>query len=124
MDIARSQPASSHAWGPSVGGRSTRPRPQMRALSSSSPRRLIELGCAGVMLTRTRWVMAGGAAALVITRVVAVYGSPTADADPEQRGLVIDAEAANRARAERVAPTAAPAAPAAPTASATPTASA
>jgi len=60
------------------------------------------------MRTRTKWVVAGGAAALVITPVVAVYGSPTADAGPEQRGLVIDAEAANRARAERVTPTASP----------------
>ncbi len=60
------------------------------------------------MRTRTKWVVAGGAAALVIMPVVAVYGSPTADAGPEQRGLVIDAEAANRARAERVTPTASP----------------
>ena len=60
------------------------------------------------MRTRTKWVVAGGAAALVITPVVAVYGSPTADAGPEQRGLVIDAEAANRARADRVTPTASP----------------
>jgi hypothetical protein len=73
------------------------------------------------MLTRTKWVVAGGAAALVITPVMAVYASPTADAGPEQRGLVIDAEAANRARAERVAPTAAPTTP---TVSATPTATA
>jgi hypothetical protein len=76
------------------------------------------------MLTRTKWVVAGGAAALVITPVVAVYASPTADAGPEQRGLVIDAEAANRARAERVAPTAAPTVSAVPTVSATPTATA
>ena len=60
------------------------------------------------MRTRTKWVVAGGAAALVITPVIAVYGSPTADAGPEQRGLVVDAEAANRARAERVTPTASP----------------
>jgi hypothetical protein len=60
------------------------------------------------MRTTTKWVVAGGAAALVITPVVAVYGSPTADAGPEQRGLVIDAEAANRARADRVTPTASP----------------
>ena len=60
------------------------------------------------MRTRTKWVVAGGAAALVITPVIAVYGSPTADAGPEQRGLVIDAEAANRARADRVTPTASP----------------
>jgi len=60
------------------------------------------------MRTRTKWVVAGGAAALVITPVVAVYGSPTADSGPEQRGLVIDAEAANRARADRVSPTASP----------------
>jgi hypothetical protein len=79
------------------------------------------------MLTRTKWVVAGGAAALVITPVVAVYASPTADAGPEQWGLVIDAEAANRARAERVAPTAAPNTPTVsttPTVSATPTATA
>ena len=60
------------------------------------------------MRTRTKWVVAGGAAALVITPVIAVYGSPTADAGPEQRGLVIDAEAANRARVDRVTPTASP----------------
>jgi hypothetical protein len=65
------------------------------------------------MRTRTKWVVAGGAAALVITPVIAVYGSPTAGAGPEQRGLVIDAEAANRARADRVTP---------PTASPTPSA--
>ena len=60
------------------------------------------------MRTRTKWVVAGGAAALVITPVVAVYGSPTVDAGPEQRGLVIDAEAANRARVDRVTPSASP----------------
>jgi len=60
------------------------------------------------MRKRTKWVIAGGAAALVITPVVAVYGSPTTEAGPEQRGLVIDAEAANRARAERVTPTPSP----------------
>ena len=60
------------------------------------------------MRSRTKWVIAGGAAALVITPVVAVYGSPTTEAGPEQRGLVIDAEAANRARAERVTPTPTP----------------
>ena len=60
------------------------------------------------MRSRTKWVIAGGAAALVITPVVAVYGSPTTEAGPEQRGLVIDAEAANRARADRVTPTASP----------------
>ena len=60
------------------------------------------------MRTRTKWVVAGGAAALVITPVVAVYASPTTDAGPEQRGLVIDAESANRARADRATPTASP----------------
>ena len=60
------------------------------------------------MRSRTKWVIVGGAAALVITPVVAVYGSPTTEAGPEQRGLVVDAEAANRARAERVTPTPTP----------------
>jgi hypothetical protein len=60
------------------------------------------------MRTRTKWVVAGGAAALVITPVAAVYGSPTADAGPEQRGLVIDAQAANRARTDRMTPSASP----------------
>ncbi|HEY5787183.1 MAG TPA: hypothetical protein VIT65_20645 [Microlunatus sp.] len=60
------------------------------------------------MRSRTKWIVAGGAAALVITPVVAVYGSPTMVDGPEQRGLVIDAEAANRARVERVTTTASP----------------
>ena len=57
------------------------------------------------MRNRTKWIVAGGAAALVITPVAAVYGSPTTAANPDQRGLVVDAEAANRARAARVTPT-------------------
>jgi hypothetical protein len=57
------------------------------------------------MRSRTKWVVAGGAAALVISPVLAVYGSPTTNSGPEQRGLVIDAEAANRARSERLNPT-------------------
>ena len=57
------------------------------------------------MRTRTKWIVAGGAAALVITPVVAVYGSPSMDGDLEQRGLVIDGEAANQARAARATPT-------------------
>ena len=57
------------------------------------------------MRTRTKWIVAGGAAALVITPVVAVYGSPSMDGDLEQRGLVIDGEAANQARAARTTPT-------------------
>lgn len=57
------------------------------------------------MRTRTKWIVAGGAAALAITPVVAVYGSPSMTGDLEQRGLVIDGEAANRARAARTNPT-------------------
>jgi hypothetical protein len=64
------------------------------------------------MRTRTKWIVAGGAAALVITPVAAVYGSPTIDGELEQRGLVVDAEAANRARATRLTPTPAATAPA------------
>lgn len=57
------------------------------------------------MRTRTKWIVAGGAAALVITPVAAVYGSPTLETDLEHSGLVVDAEAANRARAARATPT-------------------
>jgi hypothetical protein len=57
------------------------------------------------MRTRTKWIVAGGAAALAITPVVAVYGSPSMTGDLEQRGLVIDGEAANQARAARTNPT-------------------
>jgi hypothetical protein len=57
------------------------------------------------MRTRTKWIVAGGAAALVITPVAAVYGSPTPDAELEQSGLVVDAEAANRAKLARTTPT-------------------
>lgn len=57
------------------------------------------------MRTRTKWIVAGGAAALVISPVAAVYGSPTLDAELEHRGLVVDAEAANRAKAARGTPT-------------------
>jgi hypothetical protein len=60
------------------------------------------------MRTRRKWIVAGGAAALVMTPVVAVLGSPTMDADLEQHGLVVDAEAANRARVERATPTGTP----------------
>lgn len=63
------------------------------------------------MRTRTKWIVAGGAAALVITPVAAVYGSPTIDGELEQSGLVVDAEAANRARAARVTPSPAANAP-------------
>lgn len=64
------------------------------------------------MRTRTKWIVAGGAAALVITPVAAVYGSPTLETELEQGGLMVDAEAANRARAARVTPTPAASAPA------------
>lgn len=51
------------------------------------------------MRTRTKWIVAGGAAAFVLTPVAAVYSSTAWDADLPQTGVVLDAEAANQARA-------------------------
>ncbi|MFT4166361.1 MAG: hypothetical protein QM650_14070 [Microlunatus sp.] len=46
------------------------------------------------MRTRTKWFIAGGAAAFVLTPVAAVSGSTTLDADLPQHGLMIEAQAA------------------------------
>ena len=72
------------------------------------------------MRTRTRWIVAGGAAAVGLTPIAAVYGSTPLDDGLQRTGVVLDAEAANRARAERTATEAAARA----TGSATPTATA
>ena len=49
------------------------------------------------MRTRTKWFIAGGAAAFALTPVAAVSGSTTLDADLPQHGLVIEAQAADTA---------------------------
>jgi hypothetical protein len=53
------------------------------------------------MRTRTKWIVAGGAAAFVLAPIVSVSGSTALDADVQQSGVIVDAEAANRARAAR-----------------------
>jgi hypothetical protein len=53
------------------------------------------------MRTRTKWVVAGGAAAFVLAPLVSVYGSTALDTDLQQSGVVVDADAANQARAAR-----------------------
>lgn len=82
----------------------------MRGLSFNSPRCLIGLGLGGIMRTRTKWMVAGGAAAFVLAPAAALYG-PTAstvlDTDLQHRGVVIDVRVANDARV-----TPAPSAPA------------
>lgn len=50
------------------------------------------------MRTRTKWFIAGGAAAFVLAPVAAVSGSTTLDDDLPQRGLVIEAQAASTAK--------------------------
>lgn len=50
------------------------------------------------MRTRTKWFIAGGAAAFVLTPVVAVSGSTTLDDNLPQHGLVIEAQAASSAK--------------------------
>lgn len=79
----------------------------MRDLSSWSPAGLIDLLLAGVMRSRTKWVVAGGAAAFVLTPVVAVVGSTALETDLQQNGVIVDAAVANQARAERAAAAAA-----------------
>ena len=44
------------------------------------------------MRTRTKWLIAGGTAAFVLTPVAAVSGSTTLDDDLPQQGLVVDAQ--------------------------------
>jgi len=53
------------------------------------------------MRTRTKWIVAGGAAAFVLAPIMSVSGSTALDEDVQQSGVIIDAEAANRARAAR-----------------------
>jgi len=60
------------------------------------------------MRTRTKWLVAGGAAACVLAPVVAVSASTSLDQSLERGGVVVDADLANRARADRLAAAARP----------------
>lgn len=77
------------------------------------------------MRSRTKWIVAGGAAAVVLAPITTVLGSAPVDDQPRSTGVVLDAEAANRARAARVTtepaarPSSAPKATKKPTARAT-----
>lgn len=81
------------------------------------------IGLAGVMRRRTKWIVAGGAAAFVLTPVAGVYSSTAWDAELPQTGVVLDAEVANQARLRQAStkPTPSPTATASTKAKAEPT---